>query len=68
MYGLKCSCCNIIYYGESVRHFFIRASEHLGNDTLIGKGVNTTKKSAATHHIQLKGHDARLCDSLEKKQ
>ena len=33
---------------------------------LIGKGVKTTKKSAATHHIQLKGHDARLCDSLEK--
>ena len=33
VYKFMCSCCNATYYGESERHFFVRASEHLGNDT-----------------------------------
>ena len=39
-----CSCCNATYYGESERHFFVRASEHLGMTPLTGKQVKNPKK------------------------
>ena len=57
MYKFTCSCCNTTYYGESERHFFVRASEHLGMTPLTGKRVKNPKKSAVLDHILLKGHD-----------
>ena len=30
VYKFMCSCCNGTYYGQTQRHFFVRASEHLG--------------------------------------
>ena len=50
------------YYGESERHFFVRASEHLGKTPLTGKRVKNPKKSAIFDHILLKGHDASFED------
>ena len=71
MYKFTCSCCNATYYGESERHFFVRASEHLGMTPLTGKRVRNPKKSAIFDHILLNGHDTsfeKLHDSLERKQ
>ena len=62
------SCCNSTYYGESERHFFVRASKHLGMAPLTGKRVKNPQKSVIFDHILLKGHDARLSDSFERKQ
>ena len=53
-----CSCCYGTYYGESERHFLLRASEHLGVTPLTGKQVKNLKKSAIFNHILLNGHDA----------
>ena len=30
IYKVSCSCCNTTYYGETERHLFVQASEHLG--------------------------------------
>ena len=53
-----CSCCNATYYGQIQRHFFVRASEHLGITPLTGKFVKTPKKSAIFDHMLLDGHKA----------
>ena len=50
------SCCSATYYGQTQRHFFVRASEHLGITPLIGKFVKTPKKSAIFDHMLLDGH------------
>ena len=40
------SCCDTTCYGQTQRHFFVRASEHLGITPLTSKVVKTPKKSA----------------------
>ena len=57
-----CSCCNTTYYGESEKHFFVRASEHLGMTPLTGKQIRNPKKLAIFDHILLNGHDASFED------
>ena len=56
VYKFICSCCNATCYGQIQRHFFVRASEHLGIAPLTGKFVKTPKKSAIFDHILLNGH------------
>ena len=58
-----CSCCNTAYYGQTQRHFFVRASEHLGITPLSGKFVKTAKKSAIFDRMLLDGHKAS-CDNF----
>ena len=53
-----CSCCNTAYNGQTQRHFFVRASEHLGITPLTGKFVKTPKKSAIFDHMLVDGHKA----------
>ena len=55
-----CSCCNATYYGQTQRHFFVRASEHLGIMPLTGKFVKTPKKSAIFDHMLLDSQKARF--------
>ena len=43
VYKFMCSCCNATYYGRTQRHFFVRASEHLGITPLTGKFVKTPR-------------------------
>ena len=62
VYKFKCSCCNATYYGQSERHFFFRASEHLGMTPLTGKRAKKPKKSAISDHILLNGHDVSFGD------
>ena len=45
-------------YGQTQRHFFVRASEHLGITPLPGKFVKTPIKSAIFDHMLLDGHKA----------
>ena len=59
-----CSCCNTTYYGQTQRHFFVRASEHLGITPLTGKFVKTPKKSAIFDHMLLDGHKASFDNFL----
>ena len=58
VHKFMCSCCNTTYYGQTQRHFFVRASEHLGITPLTGKFVKTPKKSAIFDHMLLDGHKA----------
>ena len=51
-----CSCCNATYYGQTQRHFFVRASEHLRVTPLTDKFVKTPKKSAIFDHMLLDDH------------
>ena len=53
-----CSCCNTMYYGQTQRHFFVRASEHLGITPLTGNFVKKPNKSAIFHHVLLDGQKA----------
>ena len=46
VYKSTCSCCNATYYGKSERHFFVRASEHLGMTALTGNRVKNPIRSA----------------------
>ena len=62
VYKFTCTCSNATYYGESERHFFVRASKHLGITPLTGKRVRKPKKSAIFDHILLNGHDASFQD------
>ena len=39
-----CSCRNATSYGQSERHVFVRASEHLDMTTLTGKPVKNPQK------------------------
>ena len=58
VYTFMCSCCNATYYGQTQRHLFVRASEHLGITLLTGKFVKTPTKSANFDHMLLDGHKA----------
>ena len=62
MYEFMCSRCNATYYGESERHFFVRASEDLVMTPLTKKRVKNTKKPVIVDDILLKGHKASLED------
>ena len=44
VYKFTCSCCNATYYGESERHFFVRASEHFWYDTFNWKVSEESQK------------------------
>ena len=56
VYKFMCSCSNATYYGQTQRHFFVRASEHLGITPLTSKVVKTPKKSI--FDMLLDGHKA----------
>ena len=58
IYKFLYSRCNVTYYGETERHLFVRASEHLGITSLTQKWVNNPQKSVIMDHILLKGHNA----------
>ena len=51
VYKFMCSCSNATYYGQTQRHFFVRASEHLGITPLTVKFAQTSEKSAIFDHV-----------------
>ena len=62
LYKFSCICCNATYSGETERHLFVRASEHLGITPLTQKRVKNPKKSAIIDHILLEDHNATYND------
>ena len=56
VYKFLCSCCNATYYGQTQRHIYVRACEHLAITPLTGKTVKTPKKSSIFDHMLLEGH------------
>ena len=62
VYKFKGNICNNIYYGESMRHFKVRACEHLDTTPLTRKNVKSPKESAVFDHIVHTGHDASFDD------
>ena len=63
MHTFTCSCCCTTYYGESERHFLVRASSgHFGMIALTRKHIKNPKKSAIFGQILLKGHIASYED------
>ena len=58
VYKFICSCCNAIHYGQTQRHFLVRASEHLGITPLTGRFVKMPKKSAIFDHMLLDSYKA----------
>ena len=61
IYKFSCSCCNATYYGETERHLFVRAPEHLRIPP-TQKRDKIPKKSAIMDHILLEGHNATYDD------
>ena len=51
--NFSCSCCSATYYGETGRHLFVQALEHLGMTPLIHKRFKNPKKSAIMDHVLL---------------
>ena len=62
IYKFSCSCCDTTCYGETERHFFVRALEHLGITPLTQKRVKNPKQSAIMDHILLEAHNVTYND------
>ena len=62
VYKFKCNIYNDIFYGKTIRHFKVRACEHLGIMPLTGKKVKSPKQSAVFDHIVHTGYNASFDD------
>ena len=62
IYKFLCSCCNANYYGETKRHLFVRASEHMGIIPMTQKRVKDKKNSTFMDYILLEGHNGSQND------
>lgn len=51
VYRYSCGNCNVTYYDRTERQLKIRASEHSGVTSLIGKRVKCPKTSAFTDNL-----------------
>lgn len=56
LYRFTCNGCNSIYYGKTVRHFLVRANEHLGVSLRTGKeftyNPNNNNNTSILNHIR----------------
>ena len=43
VYIFNCNTCNAFYYGETKRHFYVRAAEHMGVSHLTNKRLKNVK-------------------------
>ena len=57
LYKFSCNGCDSVYYGKSVRHFLVRAYEHLGISLRTGKNFtynqNNSNNSMVLNHLRL---------------
>ena len=51
VYSFKCNSCNVIYYGKTKRHFYVRAAEHIGISHLTNTRLKNVKQSAISDHV-----------------
>ena len=57
VHKFKCSICNDIYYGKTIRHFKVRACEHFGITPITRKKVKNPKESAVFDDIVHTNHN-----------
>ena len=63
IYKFQCSGCNATYYGKTIRHLKVRASEHFGISPLTGKNVkNCTQPSSIKDHFLFCDHTPSFDD------
>ena len=46
VYKFLCGNCNVTYYGKTIRHLKVKASEHMGVSALTGKISNSQQSTA----------------------
>ena len=51
IYRYTCSNCKVTYYGKTFRHFYTRATEHMGISNLTRKYLKTIMQSAISDHL-----------------
>ena len=51
VYRFTYSNCKVTNYGKTYRHFFTKATEHMGTSNLTGKRHKSVKQSAASNHL-----------------
>ena len=51
VYRCMSSNCKVTYYDKSYRHFFTRATEHMGISNLTGKRLKCFKQSAVSDYL-----------------
>ena len=51
VYRYTCNKRKVTYYGKTFRHFFTRASEHMGTSNLTRKRIKNAKESAISDHL-----------------
>ena len=61
VYRFTCGYCNVTYIGQTMRHFKVRVSEHIGISALTGKKCKH-KLSAVNEHLLSCPYDATFKD------
>ena len=51
IYRYTYSNCKVTYYGKTFRHFFTRATEHMGISNLRGKHLKNVMQSSISDHL-----------------
>ena len=51
VYRYMRSNCKVTYYGNTYRHFFTRAAEHMGISSFTGKRLKCVKQSTVSDHL-----------------
>ena len=56
VYKFKCQCCDVLYFGETIRHLHTRFSEHMGISACANKPLSKPSFSNILSHHQSSGH------------
>ena len=51
IYRYTCSNCKVTIYGKTFRHFYARASEHMGIPKFTEKCLKKVKQSVLSDHL-----------------
>ena len=62
VYKFLCGNCNVTYYGKTIRHLKVRASEHMGVSALTGKVSNSQQSTAVRDHLLFCSHQVSFDD------
>ena len=62
IYKFLCGNCNVTYYGKTIRHLMVRASEHMGVSALTGKVSNLQQSTAVRDHLLFCFHQVSVDD------
>ena len=64
VYTYQCNICSDIWYGKTIKHFKVRAGEHLSITHLTWTKVKNLKESTIFGHILHTSHNPSSDDSV----